>query len=114
MIAIRKEFPDAKIIILTTHESDVQGAIELGAGVVAKDALGKGTPPNHSSRTSPEIEASHHDSGIPFSTLTRELLTHAALALSRAAIYEIASRQKRDAAPAIEADSDFGKSSAAR
>jgi len=32
MIAIRKEFPDAKIIILTTYESDVQGAIKLRAG----------------------------------------------------------------------------------
>src|SRR5262244_321287 len=31
MVAIRKEFPDAKIIILTTYESDVQGAMELGA-----------------------------------------------------------------------------------
>jgi len=31
MVAIRNEFPDAKIIILTTYESDVQGAMELGA-----------------------------------------------------------------------------------
>ena len=31
MTAIRKEFPDAKIIILTTYESDVQGAMKLGA-----------------------------------------------------------------------------------
>ena len=31
MIAIRKEFPESKIIILTTYESDVQGAMELGA-----------------------------------------------------------------------------------
>src|SRR5215470_8543136 len=31
MVAIRKEFPDAKIIILTTYESDVQGAMKLGA-----------------------------------------------------------------------------------
>ena len=31
MIAIRKEFPDAKIIILTTYETDVQGAMKLGA-----------------------------------------------------------------------------------
>lgn len=31
MVAIRKEFPEAKIIILTTYESDVQGAMKLGA-----------------------------------------------------------------------------------
>lgn len=31
MVAIRNEFPDAKIIILTTYESDVQGAMKLGA-----------------------------------------------------------------------------------
>ena len=31
MVAIRKEFPDAKIIILTTYERDVQGAMKLGA-----------------------------------------------------------------------------------
>ena len=31
MIAIRKEFPNAKIIILTTYASDVQGAMKLGA-----------------------------------------------------------------------------------
>ena len=31
MAAIRKEFPEAKIIILTTYESDVQGAMKLGA-----------------------------------------------------------------------------------
>ena len=31
MLAIRKEFPDAKIIILTTYASDIQGAMELGA-----------------------------------------------------------------------------------
>ena len=31
MVAIRKEFPDAKIIILTTYESDVKDAIKLGA-----------------------------------------------------------------------------------
>src|SRR5215472_2159496 len=31
MVAICKEFPDAKIIILTTYESDVQGAMKLGA-----------------------------------------------------------------------------------
>jgi len=30
-VAIRKEFPEAKIIILTTYESDVQGAMQLGA-----------------------------------------------------------------------------------
>jgi DNA-binding NarL/FixJ family response regulator len=31
MSAIRKEFPGAKIIILTAYESDVQGAMKLGA-----------------------------------------------------------------------------------
>jgi DNA-binding NarL/FixJ family response regulator len=31
MVAIRNEFPDAKIIILTTYESDVQDAMNLGA-----------------------------------------------------------------------------------
>src|SRR5215467_32225 len=31
MVAIREEFPDAKIIILTTYESDVQDAMKLGA-----------------------------------------------------------------------------------
>jgi DNA-binding NarL/FixJ family response regulator len=31
MVAIRKEFPEAKIIILTTYENDVQGAMKLGA-----------------------------------------------------------------------------------
>jgi len=31
MVGIRNEFPDAKIIILTTYESDVQGAMKLGA-----------------------------------------------------------------------------------
>ena len=31
MVAIRKEFPEAKIIILTTYESDVQGAMKVGA-----------------------------------------------------------------------------------
>jgi len=31
MVAIRNEFPDAKIIILTTYESDVQEAMQLGA-----------------------------------------------------------------------------------
>src|SRR5262245_41371229 len=31
MAAIRSEFPEAKIIILTTYESDVQGAMKLGA-----------------------------------------------------------------------------------
>jgi len=31
MVAIRKEFPEAKIIILTTYESDVQDAMQLGA-----------------------------------------------------------------------------------
>ena len=31
MVAIRREFPDAKIIILTTYESDVGDAMKLGA-----------------------------------------------------------------------------------
>jgi DNA-binding NarL/FixJ family response regulator len=31
MVAIRNEFPGAKIIILTTYESEAQGAIKLGA-----------------------------------------------------------------------------------
>jgi len=31
MIAIRNEFPEARIIILTTFQSDVQGAMKLGA-----------------------------------------------------------------------------------
>ena len=31
MIAIRKEFPEAKIIILTTFGNDAQGAMQLGA-----------------------------------------------------------------------------------
>jgi DNA-binding NarL/FixJ family response regulator len=31
MVAIRNEFPDAKIIVLTTYESDVQDAMKLGA-----------------------------------------------------------------------------------
>jgi DNA-binding NarL/FixJ family response regulator len=31
MVAIRNEFPQAKIIILTTYESDVQDAMKLGA-----------------------------------------------------------------------------------
>jgi DNA-binding NarL/FixJ family response regulator len=31
MVAIRREFPEAKIIILTTYESDVQDAMKLGA-----------------------------------------------------------------------------------
>jgi DNA-binding NarL/FixJ family response regulator len=31
MVAIREEFPEAKIIILTTYASDVQDAMRLGA-----------------------------------------------------------------------------------
>ena len=31
MVAIRHEFPEAKIIVLTTYESDVQSAMKLGA-----------------------------------------------------------------------------------
>jgi YesN/AraC family two-component response regulator len=30
MVAIRQEFPDANIIILTTYENDVQNAMNLG------------------------------------------------------------------------------------
>jgi hypothetical protein len=29
MVAIRKEFPEAKVIILTTYAGDVEGAIKL-------------------------------------------------------------------------------------
>jgi len=35
MAAIRKEHPDAKIIILTTYESDLQGAMKSGATVLS-------------------------------------------------------------------------------
>jgi two-component system, NarL family, response regulator len=31
MVVIRREFPDAKIIILTTYASEAEGAIKLGA-----------------------------------------------------------------------------------
>ena len=31
MVAIRNEFPGARIIILTTYENDVEGAMKLGA-----------------------------------------------------------------------------------
>ena len=31
MVVIRREFPDAKIIILTTYASEVEGAMKLGA-----------------------------------------------------------------------------------
>jgi DNA-binding NarL/FixJ family response regulator len=31
MVAIRNEFPKAKIIILTTYESDLEAAMKLGA-----------------------------------------------------------------------------------
>ena len=31
MAAIRREFPDAKITVLTTYESDIQNAMKLGA-----------------------------------------------------------------------------------
>ena len=31
MVVIRREFPDAKIIILTTYASEAQGAMKLGA-----------------------------------------------------------------------------------
>ena len=69
MIAIRKEFPDAKIIILTTYESDVQGAIKLGASAyllkthLDKELLAFGP-------YKPGNRGSHHDSVLP-STLTR-------------------------------------------
>jgi DNA-binding NarL/FixJ family response regulator len=32
LVAIRGEFPEARIIILTTYSGDVQGAIKLVAG----------------------------------------------------------------------------------
>ena len=42
MIAIRKEFPEAKIIILTTFGNDAQGAMKLGAkAFVLKTQLDK-------------------------------------------------------------------------
>jgi DNA-binding NarL/FixJ family response regulator len=42
MLAIRKEFPDAKIIVLTTYESDVEGAMKRGArAYFAKGRLDK-------------------------------------------------------------------------
>lgn len=42
MVAIRKEFPDAKIIILTTYESDFQNAVKMGArGYLLKALLDK-------------------------------------------------------------------------
>src|SRR5580700_9408211 len=42
MVAIRTEFPDAKIIILTTYASDVNDAMKLGArAYLLKTQLGK-------------------------------------------------------------------------
>jgi DNA-binding NarL/FixJ family response regulator len=42
MVAIRREFPDAKIIILTTYASDVDDAMKLGArAYLLKTQLGK-------------------------------------------------------------------------
>ena len=42
MVAIRKEFPGAKIIILTTYESDFQNAVKMGArGYLLKTQLDK-------------------------------------------------------------------------
>ena len=46
MVAIRKEFPEAKIIILTTYENDVQSAMKLGArAFFLKTQLDKELPP---------------------------------------------------------------------
>jgi len=45
MVAICKEFPEAKIIILTTYESDLQGAMKLGArAYLLKTQLDKDLP----------------------------------------------------------------------
>ena len=42
MLAIRAEFPEARIIVLTTFPGDVQGAIKLGArAYLVKAELGK-------------------------------------------------------------------------
>ena len=42
MVAIRREFPDAKIIILTTYARDVDDAMKLGARAYSlKTQLGK-------------------------------------------------------------------------
>jgi DNA-binding NarL/FixJ family response regulator len=42
MAAIRKEFPEAKVIILTTYGGDVEGALKLGAsGYLLKTELNK-------------------------------------------------------------------------
>ena len=42
MAAIRGEFPEARIIILTTYPGDVQGAIKVGArGYLLKSQLHK-------------------------------------------------------------------------
>ena len=42
MVAIRAEFPDAKVIILTTYPSDVDDAMKLGArAYLLKTQLGK-------------------------------------------------------------------------
>ena len=41
MVAIRKEFPEAIIIILTTYAGDVEGALKLGArAYIAEDRVG--------------------------------------------------------------------------
>lgn len=44
MVAIRKEFPDAHVIVLTTFEDDVESQRAMAAG--AKGYLLKTTPPN--------------------------------------------------------------------
>ncbi len=68
-VAIRKEFPEAKIIILTTYESDVQGAMQLGArAYLLKTHLDKELLGDHTRRPSRGVEVSRRDSGTPFST----------------------------------------------
>ena len=49
MAAIREEFPETKVIILTTYAGDVDGAIKLGArAYLLKTELDKKTPGDHS------------------------------------------------------------------
>jgi DNA-binding NarL/FixJ family response regulator len=58
MATIRKEFPEAKIIILTT-ESDVEDAMKLGArAYLAKMRLHKELPGTNTRRLLRELEAS--------------------------------------------------------
>src|SRR5262249_9273367 len=57
MVAIRKEFPEAKIIILTTYESDVQGAMKLGTRAYL---LKTRTPGDHTRRLLRELNGSRN------------------------------------------------------